>query len=69
MYHRGVGATVLCLAHQHAKTRPHEVNVIKIRPKSKNQDQEQVIEKIACSFLREIEKSLDKQFQMCGEAP
>ena len=44
-------------------------NVIKIRPKSKNQDQEQVIEKIACSFLREIEKSLDKQFQMCGEAP
>ena len=45
-------------------------NVIKLRRRVYNQEQEQVIEKIARSFFaRKREKGLDKQLEVCGEAP
>jgi hypothetical protein len=45
-------------------------NVIKLRRRAKNQEQEQVIEKIARSFFaRKRKKGLDKQVKVCGEAP
>lgn len=45
-------------------------NVIKLRRRAKNQEQEQVIEKIARSFfMRKSKKGLDKQMEVCGEAP
>lgn len=45
-------------------------NVIKLRYKPKNQEQEQVIEKIARSFFcAKKKKELDKQVEVCGEAP
>lgn len=47
-----------------------EGNVIKIRRKAKNQEKEQVIEEIARSFfVQKIEIELDKQLEVCGEAP
>jgi hypothetical protein len=45
-------------------------NVIKLRRRTKYQEQEQVIEKIARSFFcRKKKKELDKQVKVCGEAP
>jgi len=45
-------------------------NVIKLRRRAKNQEQEQVIEKIARSFFcAKKKKGLDKQVEVCGEAP
>ncbi|MGN7765727.1 hypothetical protein [Paenibacillus sp. 22594] len=42
-------------------------NVIKLKRRAKNHEKEQVIEKIARSFF--AQKILDKQMEMCGEAP
>jgi hypothetical protein len=45
-------------------------NVIKLMRRAKNHEKEQVIEKIACSFFcTKKKKGLDKQVEMCGEAP
>jgi len=52
------------------KLTTRSTNVIKLRRKAKNQEQEQVIEKIARSFFcTEKKKGLDKQMKVCGEAP
>ncbi len=45
-------------------------NVIKLRRRAKNEEQEQVIEKIARSFFcMQKKKELDKRMEVCGEAP
>ena len=45
-------------------------NVIKLGHRAKNQEKEQVIEKIARSFfVGKREKELDKKLEKCGEAP
>ena len=45
-------------------------NVIKLGRRTNNQEQEQVIEKIARSFFaQKCELGLDKQLKKCGEAP
>lgn len=52
------------------KKRGRRANVIKLMRRAKNHEKEQVIEKIACSFFcTKKKKGLDKQVEMCGEAP
>ncbi len=49
---------------------PLQGNVIKLRRIAKNQEEEQVIEKIACFFCMKTETELAmKQLEVCGEAP